>query len=92
MCYTLPKIWMGRIQKYWDRIIPSDYPASGSTFSTKFKSDEAAVAVEKMENEIHTENCVAINAIPENTYVFLIQTEINVANTECYYENKEGLH
>ena len=69
MCYTLPKIWMGRIQKYWDRIIPSDYPASGSTFSTKFKSDEAAVAVEKMENEIHTENCVAINAIPENTYV-----------------------
>ena len=30
--------------------------------------------------------------IPENTYVFLNQTEIKVANTECYYENKEGLH
>lgn len=69
MCYTLPKIWMGRIQKYWDRIIPSDYPVSGSSFSTKFKSDEAAVAVEKMENEINSENCIAINAIPENTYV-----------------------
>ena len=21
MCYRLPKIWLGRIQKYWDKIM-----------------------------------------------------------------------
>lgn len=30
--------------------------------------------------------------IPENTYVFLNQTEIKIQNTECFYENREGLH
>lgn len=69
MCYTLPKIWMGRIQKYWDKIVPSDYPVSGSSFKTTFTSDAAAVAVEKMENEINSDKCVALEAIPENTFV-----------------------
>lgn len=70
MCkYTLPKIWMGRIQKYWDRLLPSNIPVSGSTFSTSFKSDEAAAAVAKMEDEINTENCIALDKLPENTYI-----------------------
>lgn len=70
MCkYTLPKIWMGRIQKYWDKILPSNIPVSGSTFSTSFKSDEAAVAVAKMEDEVQTENCIALENLPENTFI-----------------------
>ena len=48
--HELPKIWMGRIQKYWDKLVPSDYPISSSSFSTSFKSDAAAIAVAKMEN------------------------------------------
>lgn len=67
--HELPKFWMGRIQKYWDKLVPSDYPISSSTFSTSFKSDVAANAVAKMENEIASENCVALEVIPENTYV-----------------------
>jgi len=67
--HELPKIYQGRIQKYWDKLIPVDFPASSSTFSTSFKSDVAAVAVQKMENEVLTENCVALEAIPENTFV-----------------------
>lgn len=67
--HELPKIWMGRIQKYWDKFVPSGYPISSSSFSTSFKSDAAAVAVAKMEDEIVGENCVALKVIPENTYV-----------------------
>lgn len=67
--HELPKIWVGRIQKYWDKLLPSGYPISGSTFSTSFKSDAAAAAVTKMEDEILSENCVALEVIPENTFV-----------------------
>lgn len=67
--HELPKIWMGRIQKYWDKFVPSNYPISSSSFSTNFKSDAAVVAVAKMEDEVVSENCIALEAIPENTYV-----------------------
>lgn len=67
--HELPKIWMGRIQKYWDKFVPSDYPISSSSFSTSFKSDAAVVAVAKMEDEVVSENCIALEVIPENTYV-----------------------
>lgn len=67
--HELPKIWMGRIQKYWDKFVPSDYPVSSSTFSVSFPSDAAVVAVAKMEDEIMSESCIALEAIPENTYV-----------------------
>lgn len=67
--HELPKIWQGRVQKYWDKLLPAGYPSSSSTFSTSFKSDAALVAVEKMEDELNTENCIALEAIPENTFV-----------------------
>ena len=67
--HELPKIYMGRIQKYWDKVLPSNIPLSGSTFKTTFTSDAAAVAVETMENEVNTESCIALEAIPENTFV-----------------------
>ena len=67
--HELPKFWMGRIQKYWDKFVPSDYPVSSSTFSVSFPSDVVAAAVAKMEDEIMSESCVALEVIPENTYV-----------------------
>lgn len=69
MCYTLPKIWMGRIQKYWDKIMPAGYPVSTSKFSLKFADEEVKSAVDKFENELGTEESVVTGLIPEGTYV-----------------------
>ena len=69
MCYTLPKIWQGRVQKYWERVIPADFPISASTFSTKFDSKEVALAVNKLEDEIFTEDSIVKDIVPENTVV-----------------------
>ena len=68
--YTLPKIWQGRIQKYWDKIIPSPstYPASNSTFSTSFDSEEETAAVSEFENQLGTEESVVPELLPEGTY------------------------
>ena len=52
MCYKLPKIWLGRIQKYWDKIMPNDYPVSDSVFALKFDTEEITAAVVKFEDEI----------------------------------------
>ena len=65
MCYLLPKIWVGRIQKYWDRIMPSDYPVSDSVFSLKFDSAEITEAVNKFEEELGKEESPANTVIPE---------------------------
>ena len=40
MDYKLPKIWMGRIQKYWDKFIPKGFPVSSSKFSLKYETEE----------------------------------------------------
>lgn len=69
MCYSLPKIWLGRIQKYWDKIMPADYPASSSVFTLKFDTAEITSAVEKFEEEIGTEESVTKDIIPEGTVV-----------------------
>lgn len=68
-CYTLPKLWLGRIQKYWDKVMPANYPASGSTFSLKFETVEVKAAVEKMEEEIGSEGSVVTELAPEGTMV-----------------------
>jgi hypothetical protein len=64
--YTLPKIWMGRIQKYWDKFMPTDFPASASEFSLKFDTPEVKDAVEAMEASLETEDPVIAEFIPEN--------------------------
>lgn len=65
MCYKLPKIWLGRIQKYWDKIMPSDYPASDSVFALKFDTEEITAAVVKFEDEIGKPESVVTEVIPE---------------------------
>ena len=69
MCYMLPKLWMGRIQKYWDKIMPNDFPASDSTFNIKFDTEEQTAAVTKLEKELGTEDSVVSSFIPEGTVV-----------------------
>lgn len=69
MCYVLPKLWMGRIQKYWDKIMPSDFPASDSIFDLKFDTEEETAAVVEFENTIGTSESIAIGLVPEGTVV-----------------------
>lgn len=69
MEYSLPKIWMGRIQKYWDKFVPTDFPVSSSKFSVKFENEEVKTAVEAMENTIGTEESPIAEIIPENSFV-----------------------
>ncbi len=65
MCEVLPKIWQGRIQKYWDKIMPNDYPHSTSVFALKFNSEEETAAVKTFESQLGTEESVVKNFIPE---------------------------
>ena len=66
----LPKIWLGVIQKYWDKKVPTDIPASSSEFSLTFSSPEVAKVVADMESNVGTENSVIKEEmIPENTFV-----------------------
>ena len=65
MCYRLPKIWLGRIQKYWDKIMPNDYPVSDSVFALKFDTEEITAAVVKIEEEIGKPESVVTEVIPE---------------------------
>ena len=67
MCYMLPKLWMGRIQKYWDKIMPNDFPASDSTFNIKFDTEEQTAAVTKLEKELGTEDSVVSSFISESS-------------------------
>lgn len=66
----LPKIWLGVIQRYWDKKVPTNIPASSSEFSLTFSSPEVAKVVADMESNVDTENSVIKEEmIPENTFV-----------------------
>ena len=81
MCYTLPKIWQGRIQKYWDRTIPSNYPNSSSEFSLTFSDPEEADAVKEFEADLFTEESVVNDFLPEGTYATVYDGVYNVIGT-----------
>ena len=71
MSMILPKLWLARIPKYWDRIIPKNYPESTSEFSVMYSTQEIAKAVEEMEKNVNTEESVLNNEefVAENTFV-----------------------
>lgn len=81
MEYSLPKIWMGRIQKYWDKIMPSNYPVSSSEFALKFDTVEEKAAVEKLEDTLGTEESVIKELVPEGTVVSSYIGTYNVTGT-----------
>jgi hypothetical protein len=71
MCYTLPKIWCGRVQKFWDKTLPmpSSYPVTDSKFSLSYESEDIRDAVVEMEDSIGTEDCPVVAMLPEDTYL-----------------------
>ena len=81
MCYSLPKVWLGRIQKYWDKIMPADFPHSSSEFSFKFDSEKTTEAVNKFNNEFGTEESVVNTLIPEGNFVSNYLGVYNVTGT-----------
>ena len=68
--YTLPKVWQARIQKYWDKIMPSPstYPASNSKFSLKFETAEETEAVSEFENQLGSDESVVTELLPEGMF------------------------
>jgi hypothetical protein len=68
MCYTLPKIWQARIQKYWDKVMPANYPKSDSVFSLTFDNAEDKAAVTEFEETIKSEESVVATSIPEGHF------------------------
>ena len=71
MCYTLPKIWNGRVQKFWDKTLPmpSSYPITESKFSLSYETEEIREAVIEMEDSVGTEDCPVVAMLPEGTYL-----------------------
>jgi hypothetical protein len=56
--FILPKCWLQRIDKYWDRTVPTDYPESESSFSLTFESQDIKEAVKIMESNLTTDDSI----------------------------------
>lgn len=66
----LPKLWLQRIPRYWDAVVPAGYPDTSSEFSLKFTNEEVAVAVKDMEEKLNTEeSIITIEMVPEGKRV-----------------------
>lgn len=65
----LPWIYTGRVFKYWEKLMPTDYPESSSEFSLTFKSEEEKSAVEELEDTINDPDGVVAQAIPATEYL-----------------------
>lgn len=66
MSYSLPKIWAARIQKYWDKVLPTDYPKSSSSFNISFSAEDKPL-VDQMEENLGTEDSI-LNSVIEDGY------------------------
>ena len=75
----LPKIYLAVIPKYWYAGIPTDIPASSSTFSLKYDKDSDFDAVKEMEANLNTEESIVTpEDIPENETLSLYLGSYNV--------------
>ena len=75
----LPKIYLAVIPKYWYSGIPTDIPASSSTFSLKYDKDSDFDAVKEMEANLNTEESIVTpEDIPENETLSLYLGSYNV--------------
>lgn len=62
---VLPKLILARIQKYWDKTVPTDYPASDVSFSLKFADAKVKEAVDTFEDALETEDAPIKPFVPE---------------------------
>ena len=75
----LPKIYLAVIPKYWYFPIPTDIPASSSTFSLKYDKESELDAVKEMEANLNTEDSIVTpEDIPENDTLSLYLGTYNV--------------
>ena len=88
----LPKCWLARIQKYWKKTIPNDYPATEDVeFSLSF-TPEDYLTIQDMEKSIGTEESIITpEMVPEKqalatyigTYNVLVAIEDDVEKEEA---------
>ena len=65
----LPWIYEGRVWKYWEKIMPTNYPDSSSTFSLSFDSEESRAAVEELEDTVADPEGVIAQNMPANSFL-----------------------
>ena len=65
----LPWIYEGRVWKYWEKPMPTDYPESSSEFSQTFSSEEEKDAVTELEDTINDPDGVVADLIPATSYL-----------------------
>ena len=81
----LPKIWLERIQKYWETEIPKDLPKAEEGKATEFDnklSAEDKTDVSTLVENTKSEDSPVIKAAPKNTYVKDVVSTYNVTATK----------
>lgn len=81
----LPKIWLERIQKYWETEIPKDLPKAEEGKATEFDnklSAEDKTAVSTLVENTKSEDSPVVKAAPKNTYVKDVVSTYNVTATK----------
>ena len=81
----LPKIWLERIQKYWETEIPKDLPKAEEGKATEFDnklSAEDKAAVSTLVENTKSEDSPVVKAAPKNTYVKDVVSTYNVTATK----------
>lgn len=81
----LPKIWLERIQKYWETEIPKDLPKAEEGKATEFDnklSAEDKTAVSTLVENTKSEDSPIIKVAPKNTYVKDVVSTYNVTATK----------
>ena len=81
----LPKIWLERIQKYWETEIPKDLPKAEEGKATEFDnklSAEDKAAVSALVENTKSEDSPVVKAAPKNTYVKDVVSTYNVTATK----------
>ena len=81
----LPKIWLERIQKYWETEIPKDLPKVEEGKAIEFDnklSAEDKTAVSTLVENTKSEDSPVIKASPKNTYVKDVVSTYNVTATK----------
>lgn len=64
---VLPKVWNEVVRRWWDKKVPTDYPATDNEFSLDFGDNKDVVT--EMEQSLETESSVIADMVPENAFV-----------------------
>lgn len=88
----LPKCWIAKIAKYWEKIMPTGYPKSSSSFLFVTDAEDKAAVID-MEEKLGTdESIIDPESVPENmavgSYLGAYDVVANVGEVTLLSPNK----